>query len=107
MLLKKIQADPSLSGIGVIFFDEFHERSLEIDCGLALVRKQCTSSANPIKTIVMSATLDLEKVQSYMPNCGCLSIRSRIFPLKQNTNKEIARNRFGNEGAGIAKGDIC
>ena len=92
MLLKKIQADPSLSGIGVIFFDEFHERSLEVDCGLALVRKKCTSSANPIKTIVMSATLDLEKVQSYMPNCGCLSIRSRIFPVeteyKQRNLKE-------------------
>jgi len=58
LLIRRLQSDPELSGVGLIVFDEFHERSLQADLGLALCLDVCTSLRDDLRILVMSATLD-------------------------------------------------
>ena len=60
ILARKLQADPSLEGIGLVIFDEFHERNLDSDLALAfcLQSRDYFRETTPLKLLVMSATLD-------------------------------------------------
>ena len=61
ILTRMLQSDPGLDGVGLVVFDEFHERNLDSDLGLALVlqaRELLREVNNPLKLLVMSATLD-------------------------------------------------
>src|SRR6185436_13724286 len=66
ILLRWLQADPSLSNIGVILFDEFHERNLLSDVALALVKHLQQTKRRDLKFAVMSATLEAEAVADYL-----------------------------------------
>nr|WP_298059128.1 ATP-dependent helicase HrpB [uncultured Halomonas sp.] len=63
VLTRMLQDDPMLEGIGGIIFDEFHERSLEADVGLALALDVQTSIRDDLRLIVMSATLDVDALK--------------------------------------------
>src|SRR6266478_5641080 len=74
-----IQDDPSLDGVGAVLFDEFHERSLDADLGLALARDAQQSLREDLRLLVMSATIDgvrvvvdsgLARVPRYEPDVG-------------------------------------
>ena len=58
LLLKRLQSDPELSGVGLIIFDEFHERSLVADVSLALCIDVCHGLRDDLRLLIMSATLD-------------------------------------------------
>ncbi len=58
ILLRRLQRDPELSGVGLVIFDEFHERSLDADLGLALLREVQAALRSDLRVLVMSATLD-------------------------------------------------
>lgn len=61
VLIRRLQSDPSLEGVAAVVFDEFHERSLDADLGLALClqgRDIFREASDPLKLVVMSATLD-------------------------------------------------
>ena len=60
ILARRLHADPSLPGVGVVIFDEFHERSLQADLALALCRDVQLGLREDLKILVMSATLDPE-----------------------------------------------
>lgn len=62
LLTRRLQADPELSDVGVVIFDEYHERSLQADLGLALCLDVCASLRDDLRLLVMSATLDEQKV---------------------------------------------
>ena len=59
---RQILEDPELAGIGAVLFDEFHERSLDADLGLALARDAQTGLREDLRILVMSATLDGARV---------------------------------------------
>jgi ATP-dependent helicase HrpB len=62
LLTRRLQSDPELPGVGLVIFDEFHERSLEVDLALALTL-DARSNLNPeLRLLVMSATLDTARV---------------------------------------------
>lgn len=62
LLTRRLQADPELPGVGLVIFDEFHERSLDADLGLALTL-DARANLNPdLRVLVMSATLDTQRV---------------------------------------------
>ena len=70
ILLRWLQQDPALSAVGVLLFDEFHERNLLSDVALALA-KQIQSTRRPdLRLLVMSATLDAEPVAEYLGTRG-------------------------------------
>ena len=66
ILTRKLQSDPSLAGIGAVIFDEFHERSLHADLGLALVWEMRAALRIDLLVLVMSATLDAGPVAAML-----------------------------------------
>lgn len=81
ILTKMIQQDPELSGIGLIIFDEFHERSLHADLGLALARDIQKNWRDDIKILVMSATLDGVAVSALLDNAPVIHSEGRSYPV--------------------------
>lgn len=77
MLLK----DPQLSVVDVVIFDEFHERSITTDLGLALVRN-LHSNRKDLRIIIMSATLDTESLAQYLPDAVVIDSPGRTFPVE-------------------------
>ncbi len=73
---------PELPGIGAIVFDEFHERSLNLDFGLALAR-HCQRTCRPdLFLLVMSATLEAAPLSHYLDSCPALTASGRQFPVE-------------------------
>lgn len=66
LLLRRLQSDPELSGIGLVIFDEFHERSLTADLSLALCLDACTALRDDLRLLAMSATLDAAPLAALM-----------------------------------------
>jgi ATP-dependent helicase HrpB len=81
ILPRMLQSDPALRRVGAIIFDEFHERSLHVDLGLALAR-ECRQRFRPdLLLLVMSATIDAKPLQAYLDDCPHLHAEGRLFPV--------------------------
>jgi ATP-dependent helicase HrpB len=74
--------DPELSGIAAILFDEFHERSLDADMGLALARDAQTGLREDLRILVMSATLDGARVAKLLGEAPVVESEGRAFPVE-------------------------
>lgn len=79
---RMILDDPELRGVAVVVFDEFHERSLEGDLGLALAREAQSALRPDLKLIVMSATLDAARVASLLGDAPVIVSEGRMFPVR-------------------------
>jgi len=82
ILTRMLQSDPSLDGIGAVIFDEFHERSLNADLGLALTLESRAALREDLALIVMSATLDAAPVAALMGDAPLLTAQGRAFPVE-------------------------
>lgn len=82
ILLRWLQDDPELGGIGAVLFDEFHERNLLSDVALALVKQLQETRRPDLKMLVMSATLEAEPVARYLDDCPILVSEGRTFPVE-------------------------
>ncbi|MCP6491735.1 ATP-dependent RNA helicase HrpB, partial [Klebsiella pneumoniae] len=67
VLTRMIQRDPELSGVGLVILDEFHERSLQADLALALLLDVQQGLRDDLKLLIMSATLDNDRLQQMLP----------------------------------------
>jgi len=74
--------DPSLEGIAAVLFDEFHERSLDADLGLALARDVQLALREDLKILVMSATLDGARVAALLGDAPAVESEGRAFPVE-------------------------
>jgi ATP-dependent helicase HrpB len=74
--------DPSLDGIAAVLFDEFHERSLDADLGLALAREVQEGLRDDLKVLVMSATLDGARVAALLDGAPVVESEGRAFPVE-------------------------
>jgi ATP-dependent helicase HrpB len=79
---RQILDDPELSGIAAVLFDEFHERSLDADLGLALARDAQTGLREDLRILVMSATLDGARVAKLLGEAPVISSEGRAFPVE-------------------------
>jgi len=82
ILTRMIQSDPSLEGIGALIFDEFHERSLNADLGLALALEVRAALREDLILIVMSATLDADPVAALMGEAPLITSAGRAFAVE-------------------------
>ncbi|MEN9895362.1 MAG: ATP-dependent helicase HrpB [Pseudomonadota bacterium] len=73
--------DPELTGIAAVLFDEFHERSLDADLGLALALDVQSGLREDLRILVMSATLDVEKIAATLGNPPVIKSTGRSFPI--------------------------
>src|SRR5205814_10622080 len=74
--------DPELSGVAAVLFDEFHERSLDADLGLALACDAQQGLREDLKILVMSATLDGARVAKLLGDAPVVSSEGRAFPVE-------------------------
>jgi ATP-dependent helicase HrpB len=74
--------DPSLEGVAAVLFDEFHERSLDADLGLALARDSQQALRPDLKLLVMSATLDSARVAALLGDAPAIESEGRAFPVE-------------------------
>ncbi|MFU8831963.1 MAG: ATP-dependent helicase HrpB [Wenzhouxiangella sp.] len=81
ILTRMIQSDPALSDYAAVLFDEFHERSLHADLGLALVRESQQALREDLRILVMSATLDVEPLARLLDNAPLVRSEGRSFPI--------------------------
>ena len=82
ILTRMIQSDPELSGIGAVIFDEFHERSLNADLGLALAWEIRGALRPDLMVLVMSATLDAAPVAAMLDAAPILTSEGRAFAVE-------------------------
>lgn len=82
ILTRMIQSDPELAGVGAVIFDEFHERSLNADLGLALVLEARAALRPDLWLVVMSATLDAGPVAALMGDAPVVVAEGRSFPVE-------------------------
>ena len=81
ILTRLIQADPMLEGYSAVIFDEFHERSLQADLGLALVRESQQALREDLRLLVMSATLDTAPIARVLGDVPVITSEGRAFPV--------------------------
>jgi ATP-dependent helicase HrpB len=94
ILTRMLQQDNSLEGVGLVIFDEFHERSLHADLALALCRDIQQVLREDLKMIIMSATLDGQLLSTLLGNSTILTSKGRQYPIRyqyfpQETNTAL------------------
>ena len=88
ILTRMLQDDSGLAGIGCVIFDEFHERSLNADLGLALCFECQQNLREDLRMVVMSATLDLQPIAKLLGDAPIVAARGRSFEV---TTRYVAR----------------
>ena len=81
VLFRKILSDPTLSRVGLVIFDEFHERSLQMDASLALLKEIQETQRPSLKLLLTSATLALEETKQYLSNSKSIELFFRTYPV--------------------------
>jgi ATP-dependent helicase HrpB len=81
VLTRRLLSDSTLNGVGAVVLDEFHERHLEGDLALALLRRLQRASRPELRLIVMSATMEAAPVAGFLGNCPVLRSEGRLFDL--------------------------
>ncbi len=89
---RMILDDPALAGVSGVLFDEFHERSLDADLGLALALDAQAGLREDLRILAMSATLDGARVAALMGDCPVLRSEGRAFPVEtRHVPRDTAR----------------
>ena len=82
ILTRMLQKDPSLIDAGVVIFDEFHERSIHADLGLALCIDSLEALRTDLRIIIMSATIDTNAVSALLGNAPVIVSEGRLWPVE-------------------------
>ena len=91
---RMILDDPELKGVAAVVFDEFHERSLDADLGLALALEAQSGLREDLRILVMSATLDGARVSKLMSDCPVIVSEGRAYPIETRHLPREARSRL-------------
>lgn len=82
LLAQRMVGDPELSDVGLIIFDEFHERSLHCDLGFAMALDVRRALRDDLRLLVMSATLDVESIAAHLGDADVHTAEARMFPVE-------------------------
>lgn len=82
ILTRILQHDPSLQNYGLVIFDEFHERSLQTDLGLALCLETRKVFREDLRLLIMSATLDTALLSKHLPQAPVITCEGNMFPIE-------------------------
>ena len=113
LLVRRLQDDPFLEGVGAVLFDEFHERNLDADLGLAMVRMIQSDLRAELAIVVMSATLETAPLASYLGDCPVIESQGRLYPVaiehrgpERETRLEVSVVRGVRDVLGKSDGDV-
>lgn len=104
---RMILDDPELSGVAAVLFDEFHERSLEGDLGLALARDAQQGLRPDLRILVMSATLDAARVAALLGDAPVIVSEGRMFPVKHVYRPRSQHARLEDEVAAAVRAALA
>lgn len=93
VLTRMLQTDPTLEEVGLVIFDEFHERSLHADLGLALTLQAQALVRPDLRILVMSATLDVAPVAALLGDAPIIVSEGREFPVTTHYDGDAASRR--------------
>ncbi len=82
MLMRKLLGDPKLSRVSAVLLDEFHERHLHTDTALAYLHHLQKTQRPDLRIVVMSATLDTERISSYLGNAPTIEVANRPYDVQ-------------------------
>ncbi|HBW2258606.1 TPA: ATP-dependent helicase HrpB [Klebsiella pneumoniae] len=105
ILTRMIQRDPELTGVGLVILDEFHERSLQADLALALLLDVQQGLRDDLKLLIMSATLDNDRLQRLLPEAPVVVSEGRIYPVERRFSPLSAQQRF-DEAVAVAAAEL-
>lgn len=105
VLTRMIQRDPELSGVGLVILDEFHERSLQADLALALLLDVQQGLRDDLKLLIMSATLDNDRLQQCLPDAPVIVSEGRAFPVERRYQPLASQLRF-DEAVAVACAEL-
>ena len=105
ILTRMLQDDPELPGVGAVIFDEFHERSLNADLGLALTWEVRGALREDLVVLVMSATLDAAPVASMLDHAPVITSEGKAYPVETRWRETPPRKeeRFETGMAGLIR----
>ncbi|CAI9393528.1 MULTISPECIES: ATP-dependent helicase HrpB [Citrobacter] len=105
VLTRMIQRDPELSGVGLVILDEFHERSVQADLALALLLDVQQGLRDDLKLLIMSATLDNDRLQQCLPDAPAIVSEGRAFPVERRYQPLASQLRF-DEAVAVACAEL-
>jgi len=103
VLTRLLQQDPSLNEYGMVIFDEFHERSLQADVGLALCLETQRIFRRDLRILVMSATLDGGPVSELLGRASQVTCEGRMFPVETRYLEQPLTGRLDLAAAGVIR----
>lgn len=104
VFFQRLLEDANLQGIGVVVFDEFHERALECDASLAYCLRLQADARPDLKIVVMSATLESEKLAGYLRPCGLVEVASPLYPVEVRHQSPVQHEMIWAAAARAARG---
>ncbi|HEM7972340.1 TPA: ATP-dependent helicase HrpB [Citrobacter farmeri] len=105
VLTRMIQRDPELSGVGLVILDEYHERSLQADLALALLLDVQQGLRDDLRLLIMSATLDNDRLQQCLPDAPVIVSEGRAFPVERRYQPLAPQLRF-DEAVAVACAEL-
>lgn len=106
LLTQRFLSDPELSEVGLIIFDEFHERSLQCDLAFALALEVRRALRDDLRLLVMSATLDADEVASHLGDAEIVHAEGRMFPVETRYLGDISMSAAIEKAMAETEGDI-
>ncbi|WP_168171483.1 ATP-dependent helicase HrpB [Lacimicrobium sp. SS2-24] len=101
LLTRMLQQDPELNGVGLVIFDEFHERNLHADFALALCLEAQQALRDDLRLLIMSATLEQQALQTLLPGAQAIQSAGRSYPLQMHYAPVPARVAWLQHMAGV------
>lgn len=105
ILTARLERDPLLTGFRTVVLDEFHERSIHADLGLALTR-QAWHARGDLRIVVMSATLETSRVAAFLDRCPIIDVPGRLHPVDIGYRPGVSVAEAVRELAGQTRGSI-
>ena len=99
IFLRMLQDDPFLESVAAVVFDEFHERSLNSDLALAMVRRVQETVRPELKLVVMSATLAAEPIARWLGDCPVVESRGRLHPVEIRYLEDLRKRTVAERAA--------
>lgn len=103
ILLRRLLVDPTLTGIGALVFDEFHERRAAMDLCLAVGRRLQATRRPDLQLLVMSATLDAPAVAQWLGNAPIVDAPGRVFPVEVTYEAQLDNRRLEDQVASAVR----
>ena len=103
VLTNRLLEDAELPGVGAVIFDEFHERSVHADLGLAMALESRSLLRPDLAVVVMSATIDAEPIASLLDNAPTIAVEGRTFGVEMVYHHRPSRQRWAQEVAHVTQ----